>query len=121
MHRALSGLIANEHPLTESGTHPPGPPRLKPRAAISSPLLACERCRRPPNGCRRNCRPSLSVRSGHVGLGRLRFLCDQHVEVDAQRIVLDGLAEEAPGAMDVHQGLHAPCVEIVDMLMPQRD
>jgi len=23
--------------------------------------------------------------------------------------------------MDVHQGLHAPCVEIVDMLMPQRD
>src|ERR1700754_3592088 len=58
--------------------------------------------------------------SGDVGLGARLFLVDdERIEIDEVRIVLGKIAmEEPPAAVDMHQGLHASRIEIVDMLMP---
>ena len=59
-----------------------------------------------------------NVGSGNVGL-RWRLLGEQRIEIDELRIVSRGSPEPC-AAMKMHQGLHAPGVEMVHMLMPQR-
>ena len=60
-------------------------------------------------------------RSGNIGLGALLLPRGERIEIDQLRIVLFGIAMESSAAMNVHQGLHPPGIQIVDMLMPQRD
>jgi len=66
------------------------------------------------------CRP-LSPRSRNIGLGALLLLCGERIEIDELRIVRIGIAVEPSAAMNVHQGLHTPGIQIVHMLMPQRE
>ena len=61
-----------------------------------------------------------SPRSGNIGLRARRRLREQGVEIDELRIVSLGFAEPC-AAMKMHQGLHAAGVEMVHMLMLQRD
>src|SRR4051812_33341899 len=61
-----------------------------------------------------------NVGSGNVGLRARRLLGEQGVEIDELRIVSLGFAEPC-AAMKMHQGLHAAGVEMVHMLMLQRD
>src|SRR6185436_8109028 len=55
-----------------------------------------------------------------VGLYARRLLGDQRIEIDDLRIVGLQFVLEAVAAVQMHQGLHAPGIEMVDMLMPQR-
>jgi len=48
-------------------------------------------------------------------------LCGKRIEIDELWIVRAGLAVGPFAAMKVNQGLHTPGIQIVDMLMPQRD
>src|SRR5580692_8546338 len=57
---------------------------------------------------------------GHVGLGAL-LVGSERIEIDELGIVGCRLALVFAAAVDVHQGLYPPCVQIVRMLMPQRD
>src|SRR5215813_1630326 len=67
--------------------------------------------------------PIPASHSGDVGLGAwLLIVDDERIEINQLRIVLGKIAiEEPPAAVDMHQSLHASRVEIVDMLVPQRD
>src|SRR6266481_3926327 len=60
-------------------------------------------------------------RSCNIGSGALLFAGGERIEVDEVRIVWMRIAIEVSAAMNVHQGLHTPGIQIVHMLMPQRD
>jgi hypothetical protein len=60
-------------------------------------------------------------RSRHIGLGALFLLCGERIEINELRIVLIGIAMDPSAAVNVYQGLHASGIQIVHMLMPQRD
>src|SRR5258708_30260591 len=60
-------------------------------------------------------------RSRNIGSGALLPARGQRVEIDELRIVPIGVALELSAAMNVHQGLHTPGIQIVHMLMPPRD
>src|SRR4029079_16453271 len=64
--------------------------------------------------------PASGTALGHVGLGA-PLGGGEGIEIDEQGIVGRRLALGLAGAMDVDQGLHAPGIEIVDMLVPQRE
>jgi hypothetical protein len=57
---------------------------------------------------------------GHAGLGALQ-LGGKRIEIDELGIIGGRLALVFTAAMDMHQGLHAPCVQIIHVLMPQRN
>jgi hypothetical protein len=59
--------------------------------------------------------------SSDVGPGVRRLLGSERIEVDEKRIVGVGLATRFFAAVNMNKGLHAPRVQIVHMLMPQRD
>jgi predicted CoA-binding protein len=59
--------------------------------------------------------------SSDVGLLACLFRIGKGIEIDELRIVPISLGLQAAAAMNVHQGLHAPRIEIVHMLVPQRD
>src|SRR5260370_17906031 len=60
-------------------------------------------------------------RSRNIGSGTLLPARGERIEIDELRIVRIGIAIELSAAMNVHQGLHTPGIQIVRMLMPQRD
>src|SRR6266404_8208165 len=60
-------------------------------------------------------------RSRNIGSGTLLLPCGERIEIDELRVVRIGIAIELSAAMNVHQGLHTPGIQIVRMLMPQRD
>src|SRR5258707_13617686 len=60
-------------------------------------------------------------RSRNIGSGTLLPACGERIEIDELRIGRIGIAIELSAAMNVHQGLHTPGIQIVHMLMPQRD
>ena len=49
------------------------------------------------------------------------LLRSKRIEIDELRIVRTGLAVGPFAAMNVNQGLHTPGIQIVHVLMPQRD
>ena len=55
-----------------------------------------------------------------VSLGAFFPSCER-IEIDKLRIFVIGVAMEPSAAVHVHQGLHTPGIQIVDMLVPQRD
>ena len=55
-----------------------------------------------------------------VGLCARRLLGDQRVEIDDLRIVGLQFALKPVAAMEMHQRLHAPGIEMIDMLMRKR-
>src|SRR5262249_36208235 len=57
---------------------------------------------------------------GHVGPPALLFGGCKRIEIDELRIVGGGLGLAVAAAMDMHQGLHPPRVDIIGVLMPQR-
>jgi hypothetical protein len=56
-----------------------------------------------------------------ISLGAFLSLCAERIEIDQLRIVVIGVAMEPSAAVYEHQGLHTPGIQIVDMLVPQRD
>ena len=53
-----------------------------------------------------------------MGLCAPIFFCQQRVEIDEQGIVGQGIGMRLSAAVEMHQGLHAPGIEIVDVVMP---
>jgi hypothetical protein len=49
------------------------------------------------------------------------LLRGQHIEIDELRIVGTGLAVGPVAAMNVNEGLHTPGIQMIHMLMLQRD
>src|ERR1700676_587262 len=62
-----------------------------------------------------------ATRSCNTSPDALLLLCGKRIEIDELRIVGTGLAVEPVAAMNVNQGLHTPGIQIIHMLMPQRD
>jgi len=62
-----------------------------------------------------------ATRSCNISSDALLLLCGKRIEIDELRIVGTRLAVEPFAAMNVNQGQHTPGIQIVHMLMPQRD
>ena len=59
--------------------------------------------------------------SGNVGARTRLLVGSERIQIDALRLVgLDTLFNRV-AAVNMHQGLHTPGVEMIDMLMAQRD
>src|SRR5258708_31263324 len=59
-------------------------------------------------------------RSRNIGSGTLLLPCGERIEIDELRVVRIGVAIELSAAMNGHQGLHTPGIQILRTLMPPR-
>src|SRR5262245_52309974 len=55
------------------------------------------------------------------GTNTPHLLCSERIKVDKPRIVMLESGIELSAAMNLHQNPHTPCVQVVRMLIPQRD
>jgi hypothetical protein len=102
LYRAQGGLDESQYLAHVPAKHALG---LDPRVGTGSPIRTCANKNLP--------------RSRDIGCRMLGLLRGERVEIDEMRIVVGGIAV-LPAAMNVHQGLNPPGIEIVHMLMPQR-